>query len=764
MLKELLARRVPQIVGGYLAAGWLVLEFTDWAVNRYLLSSHLTDFIVAGWLLLLPAVFMLAWFHGKPGRDRWSRAEQVGIALNLLVAAGVLFGLFRGTDLGAATTTVVVEDEEGNTFERVIPKTEFRKSILVFPFDNESDVREFDWLEYGVPLAVELDMEQDPFVTSPGENVLMERLRQEGFDEGLDVPLTLKRQLANRLHAGHFVSGAIQDSAGTLAVTVALYETERGRLLQERSFAGTDALMLADRISLQLRSDLELPSQHIEDTADLEVAELLTTNPEAFRAFVAAAQASRVRLDYVTAVEELERAVGLDSTFALAWIGLFEAHTLLNDAAAGEQALDRAMDYMYRLPERVQFPIRAITYWIVRRDPERAIAASEMWAELYPDDIDAHDQLAGYYGIMGRKEEARAERERILQLDSGRIEQYQQIAGLYRSDGEFEKALEYLERYAAAAPDDPATFTGIGDLQRRMGLHSEARQAYTRALALDPEDVGALSRLAFLNFETGDFETAERGLEEAMSAATTPADSVAVHGVWRSYHLFRGQADRAIERLRRRWDVMNRSQPPFDRVQNQMGDLGTYARAGRQAEGQAVLDSLVLQLPEEFADLSAIGRLNLSIDGDDPDAIEAAVEEFEAFLDSFGLEELRFALPYAHGRVAELRGDCRLATRRFSEAMQMNAEDAWIRLALARCLRLQEDYRAARENLEYLLELVPVHPDVHYELALVLEGEGETAEALDHLRTSLGVWEVADGNFPAAREARVKMAELQSRD
>ena len=73
MLKELLARRVPQIVGAYLAAGWLVLEFTDWAVNRYLLSSHLTDFVVAGWLLLLPAVFMLAWFHGKPGRDRWSR-------------------------------------------------------------------------------------------------------------------------------------------------------------------------------------------------------------------------------------------------------------------------------------------------------------------------------------------------------------------------------------------------------------------------------------------------------------------------------------------------------------------------------------------------------------------------------------------------------------------------------------------------------------------------------------------------------------------
>jgi tetratricopeptide (TPR) repeat protein len=386
-----------------------------------------------------------------------------------------------------------------------------------------------------------------------------------------------------------------------------------------------------------------------------------------------------------------------------------------------------------------------------------------MWAELYPDDIDAHDQLAGYYEVVGRREEARAERERILELDPSRIGQLQMIAGLYRADGEFEKALEYLERYASVAPDDPAVFTGIGDLRRRMGALSEARRAYNRALALDPGDVGALLRLASLSYESGEHETAERGLAEAMEAATTPADSVAVHGAWSTYHMFRGQADRAIERLRRRWDAMNRSQPPFDRVQNQMGDLGTFTRVGRQAEGEAVLDSLVLQLADEFADLSAIGRMNLSIDGDDPDAIEAARVEFAGFLDSFGLEGIRYALPYADGRVAELRGDCRKAERHFAEAMEMNSEDAWVRLALARCQRSLGNYRSARENLEYLLGLVPLHPDVHYELALVLEAEGDTAEALDHLRTSLGVWEEADSNFPAAMDARAKLAELRGR-
>ena len=43
MITDLVRRRVPQILGIYLAVGWGMLEFTDWLVNRYVLSSHLID-------------------------------------------------------------------------------------------------------------------------------------------------------------------------------------------------------------------------------------------------------------------------------------------------------------------------------------------------------------------------------------------------------------------------------------------------------------------------------------------------------------------------------------------------------------------------------------------------------------------------------------------------------------------------------------------------------------------------------------------------
>ena len=101
MMRKLLHRRVPQIAGAYLAASWVLLEFTDWAVDQYALSPALTNFVVAALMLLLPAVVVLAWRHGAPGQDRWTKTDGAVIVLSLVVAAGILTLTFSGQELGA---------------------------------------------------------------------------------------------------------------------------------------------------------------------------------------------------------------------------------------------------------------------------------------------------------------------------------------------------------------------------------------------------------------------------------------------------------------------------------------------------------------------------------------------------------------------------------------------------------------------------------------------------------------------------------------
>jgi TolB-like protein len=72
-LRELTRRRVPQLVGLYLAAGWGLLEFTDWATGRFGLSGILEDAVVVSWAALLPVVAVLAWRWGAPGASALTR-------------------------------------------------------------------------------------------------------------------------------------------------------------------------------------------------------------------------------------------------------------------------------------------------------------------------------------------------------------------------------------------------------------------------------------------------------------------------------------------------------------------------------------------------------------------------------------------------------------------------------------------------------------------------------------------------------------------
>ena len=149
-MRQLLKRRIPQIVGAFLAGSWIILEFTDWAVDQYAMSPNLTNFVVTGLLLLLPAVAILAWRHGTPGEDKWTRVDATVVALNLIVAGGILMTVFSGQELGAATTVRLLEDDDGNTVERVLPKAEFRRNVLVWDFDNDSGDPELDWLRSGM--------------------------------------------------------------------------------------------------------------------------------------------------------------------------------------------------------------------------------------------------------------------------------------------------------------------------------------------------------------------------------------------------------------------------------------------------------------------------------------------------------------------------------------------------------------------------------------------------------------------------------------
>ena len=90
-IKELLNRRIPQIIGSYIVASTSLVLFIEYLVDKYNFASQYPAIALFGILAIIPSVIILAYFHGAPGKDEWTKIEKIGIPINILFMACILF-------------------------------------------------------------------------------------------------------------------------------------------------------------------------------------------------------------------------------------------------------------------------------------------------------------------------------------------------------------------------------------------------------------------------------------------------------------------------------------------------------------------------------------------------------------------------------------------------------------------------------------------------------------------------------------------------
>src|SRR5210317_160852 len=120
-ITEMKDRRILPAVGMYVASTWVLIEILDRLVERYLLSPYLTDIVFWGLYSLIPAVMMITWTHGKPGKDKATRLEKVGVPINLIATLGLLITVFSDKDFDQAATQITVSNELGQQETHYIP-------------------------------------------------------------------------------------------------------------------------------------------------------------------------------------------------------------------------------------------------------------------------------------------------------------------------------------------------------------------------------------------------------------------------------------------------------------------------------------------------------------------------------------------------------------------------------------------------------------------------------------------------------------------
>jgi TolB-like protein len=245
IIYEIKNRRILPAVGVYAGGCWVLIEILDRLVERYLLSPYITDIAFWGLYSLIPAVILVAWSHGRPGKDKSTTLEKVGVPINIIATLGLLLTAFGGKELGATANMITVANEEGVQETHYVPSESFRRRMAVFFFENASGDPELDWLQYGITELLVQDLQQNPFVlaTSPWNNFgngFYRRMRQAGFEDGLGVPRSLMREIALDANRQHFLEGSIDRDGQEYRLTVRIWDTQTLQQVDELTESGWD--------------------------------------------------------------------------------------------------------------------------------------------------------------------------------------------------------------------------------------------------------------------------------------------------------------------------------------------------------------------------------------------------------------------------------------------------------------------------------------------------------------------------------------------
>ncbi|UCC83975.1 MAG: hypothetical protein JSW46_03300 [Gemmatimonadota bacterium] len=545
--QDLLKRRVPQILGIYLAVGWGVLEFVDWLIGRYDVTPRLADVSLIAWVAMIPTVLLLAYFHGARGQQRWRRVERIGVPVNIVVAAAVIAtALSRG---GLRSEEPAIDATASLDPTR----------IAVLYFDDESEDQSLGHLANAFTGAL-----IDELSRVSGLDVIP----RGGVKPYRDVSVSLD-SLVRALGMGTLVEGSVTGSRESLALNVALIDPASQSTIESFALRGP-----------------------VEDWQDL-------------RDDLAAQVARRLRKRLGVEVQLRERRAGTSSSEALAAVEQAEALRsesdalkVAGDSAAAVRAL-AAADSVLALAEQLDpswvepIVLRGWVAW----DQSALLGATR-------DDFDKDVVIRGLAHAERALERAPGE---AGALEIHGLLLFQMSAAREASDPSElrQRAERDLKAAVAADPTRARAWVELSELQRLNTQFAEARRSAERALEADPF-LEQARVIIFRQFTTSldlkDVNESKHWCEEGRRRF--PGDEWFVSCSLFLLALSEGpepDVDRAWVLLDSMWQM----NPPQSREQRQaIGETwvaGALARAGLRDSADAVIERARAAAPENVA-------------------------------------------------------------------------------------------------------------------------------------------------------------------
>ncbi|HET7023634.1 MAG TPA: protein kinase [Gemmatimonadales bacterium] len=584
----------------------------------------------------------------------------------------------------------------------------------------------------------------DPVEVAP---ILQQMKRAPGAT--LDAPTA--REVATRSGAAAVLTGRLARAGTGYAVSLELTRATDGSSLasyQATADGPKDLLTVVDGLAKKLRGRIGESLRQVQRAVPL--AQATTSSLEALRIYSEAAEANDVDQDFDRAVQLARQAVAIDSTFALAWRKL--AVALVNSSSsplAVDSALDQAMKYADRLPDREKYLVHGFYYEQHRTqaDPAKALTAYQAVYAVDSSNTTATNEMMRLYGARGEYDSSSYYARRQFEIQPN-VRNGAVLAGtlsLSRGTDAAGKLLDSIVRADPGAAGNSVVLLTRFGLDRQLGLMDSAA-AVAGALSRSPQVPTSI---------TGqDFESRLATVAGQLSRATTLYDQVttilakrggaaAIDGMAEAEMdiRFRGRSADGVRRLDgivagRQWAAAGPIQRPYTEVAT------LYALAGNPDRARTILARYQQEDPEGFRAVTS-----------QPD------------------------IGAARGEIALAAGNTAEALQQFRNSRPLNGNGAvacsgCVSFNLARAFdRAGQTDSAIAEFERYLGTPVVLREDfvalaaVHKRLGELYDGKNEPKKAIEQYAAFTDQWKNADADLqPVVTDVRKRLNELRSRE